>query len=332
MDELMEAALRASTLVNQLMTLGRQQILEPTLVSMTAFLRRLRPSLGRVLPADITLAIEIPTDDLAVCLDETGLERSLLNLVLNARDAMPRGGTIRVSCQTQVVGTGDPQLTPGTYVTIIVSDTGVGMNRETLDRIFDPFFTTKGEKGTGLGLSSVYAFAKETGGSVDVTSEEERGTIFTLRLPEAVGPVDGVPAPPARHVPAATRQDARILVVEDREDVRATMTRALSRSGFEVREASSGDEALTVLAGQRDITLMCIDGVMPGLSTAEAIARAQQLVPGLPVIVCSGHVQEELLRRGIEAGRYAFLPKPFSPQELVARVCQSLEHRPVRKS
>jgi CheY-like chemotaxis protein len=211
-------------------------------------------------------------------------------------------------------------------VSLSVSDTGEGMDRETLDRIFDPFFTTKGDKGgTGLGLATVYAFAKESRGAIDATSRPGMGTTFTLFLPECA-PLRI--APPVT-VPQSTttqsfRAGERVLVVEDRPDVRVSMARILSHHGFAVSETSDGDGALQLLGNEQTFALMCIDGVMPGLETATVIERAKTLAPSMPVLVCSGHVQEELLRRGIVTGRYAFLSKPFTAQQLLASVSQML--------
>ena len=203
------------------------------------------------------------------------------------------------------------------------------MDRETLDRVFDPFFTTKIDKGgTGLGLATVYAFTKESHGAVDATSEPGTGTTITMWLPEARGIHPPTPTPFAAQSAVATvPAGARVLVVEDRADVRASMSRILSHHGFVVIETSDGDGALRRLADDKAFALMCIDGVMPGLETATVIERARELAPSMPVLVCSGHVQEELLRRGIATGRYAFLSKPFSSQQLLASVTQVLGSR-----
>jgi len=220
-------------------------------------------------------------------------------------------------------------LAAGRYVSLSVSDTGEGMDRETLDRIFDPFFTTKGDQGgTGLGLATVYAFAKESRGAIDAASTPGGGTTFTLLLPECAAVQAAAPAPQAPEASGPSLSGgARILVVEDRPDVRASMARILSHHGFDVSETSDGDSALRALSDGKSFALMCIDGVMPGLETATVIERAKALAPSMPVLVCSGHVHEELLRRGIATGRYAFLAKPFTTQQLLASVTQVLGSR-----
>jgi CheY-like chemotaxis protein len=208
-------------------------------------------------------------------------------------------------------------------VVLRVSDTGHGMDAQTLTRIFDPFFTTKSERGgTGLGLATVHAFAKDAGGHVEATSTVGGGTTFTLWLPEqngAVTPADpvGIASAPAQP-PAWPR--VRVLVVEDHTDVRANIVRTLTAHGFHVDQAADGSAALAILASRRDYAVMCIDGVMPGLATADVLARAAELAPGMAVLVCSGYMREELLRRGVEAGRYAFLAKPFTSEQLLASV------------
>ena len=195
------------------------------------------------------------------------------------------------------------------------------MDRETLDRIFDPFFTTKSDKGgTGLGLATVYAFTKESHGAVDATSTPGGGRRSRYGCPNASGVQSAgasglTPQPEPRRSSGVTSAGRRRPA-----DVRASMARILSHHGFEVIETSDGDGALRTLAAGQAFALMCIDGVMPGLETATVIERAKALAPSMPVLVCSGHVQEELLRRGISTGRYAFLSKPFSAQQLLASV------------
>ena len=288
---------------------------------MADFLGRLQGALSRVLPDDVVLVVDLPTEPLATLVDGAGFERAVYNLVLNARDAMPGGGTITVSCQRGIM-TGHPRgLADGGYVVVRVADTGHGMDAQTLERIFDPFFTTKGERGgTGLGLATVYAFAKDAGGHVEVDSAPEHGTTFTLLLPEHVG---GAPA----NVPAAA--DPRPGRAEGPRGVcwsskTATMCAPTSYARWP-RTASTWTKPPTATPRWRcsrggSYAAMCIDGVMPGLRTADVIERAAELAPGMGVLVCSGYVREDLLRRGIHAGRYAFLAKPFTADQLIASV------------
>jgi CheY-like chemotaxis protein len=304
--------------------LGRQHVSTPRPTAIAVMVDRLQTPMQRILADDVLLEIDAPPEDAIAMVDETQLERALLNLVINAGDAMPRGGTVTIAWRIEDVA-GAPYLADGRYVSINISDTGQGMSQETLDRVFDPFFTTKSDKGgTGLGLATVYAFAKESHGAIDATSELGAGTRITIWLPEAPHTHSPSPSPFAAQPATTVPPGARVLVVEDRDDVRASMSRILSHHGFDVTESSDGDGALRQLADDRAFALMCIDGVMPGLQTATVIERARELAPAMPVLVCSGHVQEELLRRGISTGRYAFLSKPFSAQQLLASVTRVL--------
>jgi signal transduction histidine kinase len=324
LNEVLQAASGAAALARRLLTLGRQQISKPRPTSIAALLGRLQTSIRRILADDVELVVNGPADDPSALVDEAELERALLNVSLNAGDAMPRGGTLTISWRAEHVTNGPHGLPDGRYVVLSVADTGEGMDRETLDHIFDPFFTTKGDKGSGLGLATVYAFAKESLGAITATSTPGEGTTFTLLLPEYSGVQPAAPASVPRTASGAVLAGGRLLVVEDRADVRASMARILSHHGFEVTETSDGDSALRLLSEGTTFALMCIDGVMPGLETATVIERARDLSPSMPVLVCSGHVQEELLRRGIATGRYAFLSKPFSTQQLLASVSQVL--------
>jgi signal transduction histidine kinase/CheY-like chemotaxis protein len=319
LDEIVEAAKRAGQLTTQLLTLGRAQIGAREPVDMTAFLGRLQGALRRVLPDDVVLHVDAPTDPITARVDLAGLERAVYNLVLNARDAMPRGGTMTLSCRREA-DAGVEAAADRAYAVLQVSDTGHGMDAQTLERIFDPFFTTKGERGgTGLGLATVQAFAKDAGGHVEVTSALGDGTTFSVWLPEHSGTAAGRDEA-AAPVSVRTPHRARLLVVEDRGDVRSNMVRTLTTHGFDVEEASDGAGALTLLERKGDYTLMCIDGVMPGLGTADVLSQATTLAPSMGILVCSGYLREDLLRRGVEAGRYAFLAKPFTAEQLLASV------------
>jgi CheY-like chemotaxis protein len=291
----------------------------------------LETSIRRILADDVQLLVQPAGAPTIALVDEAELERALLNLVLNAGHAMPRGGTLTLAWRSEDLTGVAGRLDDGRYVVLSVSDTGEGMDRETLDRIFDPFFTTRVDRGgTGLGLATVYAFAKESHGAVEASSALNEGTTITLLLPESAAgerPAAAIPAiEPA--VGATMASGERVLVVEDRPDVRASMARILSHHGFAVSETADGDGALRLLSDGERFALMCIDGVMPGLETATVIERARTLAPDMPVLVCSGHVQEELLRRGVSTGRYAFLSKPFSAQQLLASVAQVLNSPP----
>ena len=331
LNEVLRAAGTAADLSRRLLMLGRHHIAKPRPTAIATMLDRLQAPMQRILADDVRLVLSAP-DEVAIALvDEAQLERALLNLVINAGDAMPRGGTVTIAWRSEEARSA-AHLADGSYIAISVSDTGQGMDRETLDRIFEPFFTTKSDKGgTGLGLATVYAFAKESHGAVEAISAPGTGTTITMRLPEVSGAGPAAQEPAAPELAASSPPNGvRVLVVEDRPDVRASMARILSHHGFVVVESSDGDSALRRLVSDDAFGLMCIDGVMPGLETAVVIERARHLAPSMPVLVCSGHVHEELLRRGISTGRYAFLSKPFSPQQLIASVTQVLGRGAIR--
>jgi|GEM_PF-3897045 len=324
--EIVQAARHTAELTRQLLTLGRRQVAQPQPVRLAALFERLRTSFRRVLPDDIVLDMELPAADLVAHTDPTDLERALFNLVLNARDAMPNGGRLGIRCDGKDVSDGDMGLSPGRYAEISVVDTGEGMSPETIEHVFEPFFTTKAVgTGAGLGLATVYAFAKESGGILRVESTPGAGATFTLLLPESASDATVTTATPTESgdavaVPASHRVGVSVLVVEDNPTVRDNMVKVLRRDGFQVTEAADGDQAVRLIAERLEFSVLCIDGVMPGASTREVIERAERQCSSLKVLLCSGYLQEELLRRGVATGRYAFLPKPFSAQELVAAV------------
>ena len=321
LDLIDDAATSAADLTHQLLTLGRRDVGTRQPLAMGQLLRRLHETFRRVLPADIELLVDQAGDDLGVFVDPAQIERALFNLVLNARDAMPAGGSLSISCRRESITGSSDRVRDGEYIVLRVADTGAGMDAETRDRVFEPFFTTKGaHKGTGLGLAMVHAFVTEAGGAIDVASTSGVGTTFTLALP-VFTEVVRVPVPPAAMPsPAARRHGGDVLVVEDNASVRALMTRVLGANGFVVVEAADGDEAMAVLAQRTDFVLMCIDAVMPGASAAAVIARAASAAPDMRVLVCSGYVSEDLVRRGVAEGQYAFLSKPFSGQQLMAAI------------
>ena len=320
--EIVRAARRTAELTRQLLTLGRRQVSQPQPVQLLSLCERLRTAFRRVLPDDIVLDIQPPAADVVAHVDPGELERALFNLVLNARDAMPRGGSLRIHCGPRLVAAGDPELAAGRYTEIAVMDTGQGIAPEHLEHIFEPFFTTKSVgEGTGLGLATVYAFAKASGGTLRAMSTLGAGATFTMLLPTS--PRAAAATEPTAHAspaPEGAATGTKVFVVEDNPMVRENMVSVLRRDGIEVTEAADGDQAMVMLAGRPEFSVLCIDGVMPGASTRTVIERAESQLPAVRVLLCSGYLQEDLLRRGVAAGRYAFLPKPFSANDLVSAV------------
>lgn len=327
--DILEAARGAAELTRQLLTLGYRQVSKPQIASISTLFARLQSTFRRVLPSDIALVFEASSSDLTVYTDTPQLERALYNLMLNARDAMPNGGTLRVDCHPATAADGIAFNGAWRAIAIRISDSGVGVPAETLERIFEPFFTTKAPGlGTGLGLATVHAFAKESGGTVTVSSSAAGGTTFTLLLPRDAPPDRSTESPSAPLVASLVPRSGRLLVVDDRTDVRTSIVRILSRNGFDVSEAADGDRALSLLSQGKGFDLLCIDGVMPGTATSSVIKQAERLAPETRVLLCSGYLEQELLRRGVAAGRYAFLQKPFSADELVDTVRRLISRPP----
>jgi signal transduction histidine kinase/ActR/RegA family two-component response regulator len=320
------AAQRAAKLTKELLVFAKRDVAHPRALRVDEWLDRLAGSLRGVLPASTMLTIDARSAAV-IQLDETQFERVIMNLTVNARDAIGnRGGKIGIAARTVQ---GKPAGT--CHAIISISDDGDGMDDTTRSRIFEPFFTTKDHgKGTGLGLALVESIVREAGGFVVVASAPGRGSIFEVHMPSQAdgGSPASLPGPSMPAPAAAARRTARLLVVDDRHDVRIAMSRALAHAGFEVETAADGDQALATLERLGGaIDLLCIDAVMPGISTATVIDRACADVPGLKVLLCSGHVEAELLRRGIAAGKYSFLQKPFTSLELIDRVHRELGHQ-----
>jgi CheY-like chemotaxis protein len=261
--------------------------------------------------------------------DPGQLAQVLLNLALNARDAMPLGGRFTIETDMselteryvqQHPGVG---IRPGAYAVLTVSDTGHGMAPETMRHIFEPFFTTKAVgKGTGLGLATVYGIVKQSGGYIWAYSEPGQGTTFKIYLPESHGAPVAAPASPA---PARARGEL-VLLVEDEAPVREMTSRALQRHGYAVIEAVGAHDALKVIErNDSNLHLLITDVVMPGMDGPELARLAIRLQPGLPVLFMSGYTDDEVVRRGLLDAGQPFLQKPFSPEVLVQRVAELLE-------
>jgi PAS domain S-box-containing protein len=331
-DMALKAALRGAELTRQLLVFSRRQPLEPRAFNMNDRVASTTELLRRTLGEAIEVIVS-PGPDLWLALaDPTQFEAALTNLAINARDAMPDGGRIIIETANKTLGkqytAENVDVTPGSYVMLSVSDTGTGMSREVLERVFEPFFTTKSEgKGTGLGLSMVYGFAKQSRGHVKIYSEPGHGTTVRLYLPRA-----DAGATLAVSVPAAEPHDfvptARILVVEDNDDVRAVAVRQLTELGYDVVEAANAKHALEILAKDGSIDLLFTDVIMPGGMTGDALAReARKLRPALKALFTSGFAQAAIQSAGevneIPSG--SMLSKPYRKHELAQRVREALK-------
>jgi len=324
-EEIRRAAERAGSVTRQLLAFSRKQLIEPRLFDVNDTVAAMARLLSRLVGADVTVRTQLGTDLRPVVGDPGQLEQAIVNLALNARDAMPSGG--EVSLVTSLVAVDEEMarrnvpMPPGEYVHLAVSDTGHGMTAETQARIFEPFFTTKpAGKGTGLGLSMVYGTLKQIGGFVFVSSELGRGTTFNLYIP----PAPGARAAASR-APDASSASARatILVAEDEPAVRQIVASTL-RADYDVLLAASGDEALAIadtLSGPPDLLLT--DAVMPGKSGVEVAARLVEKWPALRVMFMSGFTDEDLsLSRSTHP--VGVIQKPFTPRDLRARVREAL--------
>ncbi len=328
-EHIKTAAHRTAAVTAQLLAFSRRQVLNPQVLDLNTVVRRFEPTLRRVMGEDCNVTVR-PSEGLPpVKADPGQLDQVLLNLAINARDAMPRGGaltveTFRAELSADTSGIkGGAIVQPGWYVVLAITDTGHGMDRDTLSHVFEPFFTTKGiGQGTGLGLSTVYGIVKQSEGYIWAYSEPGKGATFKIYLRPATEPLE--PSEPDRAgQPRASGE--LILVVEDEGAVRSIAARALAEAGFRVREAGSGREALELLTVSAErIALVVTDVVMPEITGKDLAERVALLVPGTPVLFTSGYTDGEILRRGLLAPDAAFLQKPFTPHGLIAAVRERL--------
>jgi two-component system, cell cycle sensor histidine kinase and response regulator CckA len=324
-----EAADRGAALTGQLLAFSRRQVVQPVEVDLNRAVRRTESLLRRLLGEQIEIVLSLE-GGLGTCkADPTQMEQVVLNLALNARDAMPEGGTLRVETSNVTVD-GDYASThlglePGPYVMLAVTDTGHGMDPITKAQIFEPFFTTKEEgKGTGLGLATVYGIVKQAGGSIYVYSEPGHGSTFKVYLP-SVTPQAVAAQPAVAGAPTAVG-GAVVLLAEDRPDVRRFTARVLRESGYEVLEAEGGESALALAreyAGP--IQVLLTDAVMPHMSGRVLAEQLRTMRPGIKVVFMSGYTDDAVRERNVVAPGITFLQKPFTPARLTAAIRSVLE-------
>jgi PAS domain S-box-containing protein len=327
----MNGAMRAAELTNQLLAFSRKQDLKVEHVDLNALVLGLRDMLERTLGEAVSVGAELADHLWPVLADRSLLESALLNLTLNARDAMPRGGKISITTSNQFVDgrrlAGHPNAAPGEYVVLDVADTGSGIEPEVLERVFEPFFTTKdvGE-GTGLGLSMTHGFVEQSGGFVAIESQVGHGTSVRLYLPRAPEPADSAAAG-ENSVPKALSIDATVLVVEDNQAVRQIVVGILSGLGCATVEAEDGKSALSRLEERPDIDVLFSDVVLPGdLSGPDIAAEARRKIPGLKVVLTSGYPDGEVEGMSSDDEKPWFIRKPYRKSELaefLMRVVQS---------
>ncbi|HEV2370363.1 MAG TPA: ATP-binding protein, partial [Acidimicrobiales bacterium] len=333
LEAIARAGRRAASLTGQLLAVGRREVGRPTVIDPVAIVHDMEEMIRSVLGGDIRTRFRLDAGGACVLVDRSQLERVILNLVINARDAMTGGGrlTIRIGALDLDIDQVPTMTKPGPYVEIEVADTGEGMDPETAQHCFEPFFTTKDRtKGTGLGLAAVHGMVTSAGGHVTVRSRPGRGTIFTLRLP-AVAPDASLEEEAPRR--AARRGSATILLVEDQEELQRLARRNLEEHGYRVVSASNGPAALE-LAPKVDggIDLIVSDVIMPGMSGPEMVKRLQDADPGLPVLYISGYTGDDKLAQGGLPPDADLLPKPFGPEELRLRVEDALDRAELQRS
>jgi len=320
LGEIVRSAERARDLVRQLLAFARRQTFELRPLDLNATLRGFERMLRRVLREDIALRLELAPGPVVISGDIGQIEQVVMNLVVNAQDAMPAGGTLTLATRDLPQGGAKPQVPPGPLSLLRVGDTGVGMDTATLARIFEPFFTTKEQgKGTGLGLPSAYGIVRQHGGQILVESEPGRGSTFELFFPRLEQALAADEHPASEAGALSVRGTGTILVTEDQEQVRQLMAKVLGRAGYRVLLAENGDAAVHVADAQRDpIDLLVTDIVMPGLNGRDLFGRLQERQPGLKVLFVSGY-SADIAGAGMD-----ILPKPFTPDMLLARVRLSL--------
>jgi two-component system, cell cycle sensor histidine kinase and response regulator CckA len=326
------AAERAAGITRQLLAFGRRQLLRPRVLDLNHLVGGLEPMVRRVLGEDKVFAAELAPDLGRVRADPGQLEQVLLNLTLNARDAMPTGGTFTIRTRNVNVDqpdehlSGGEELPRGRYVLVEVSDTGHGMDGATRARAFEPFFTTKPfGQGTGLGLATVFGIVRQSGGTVRVHSAPGEGTTFDIFLPEVA---ETEPDADKAGAPPAERGSGTVLVVEDEELVREFTCRSLRARGYRCLEAGTGVEALDLVArGNEAIDAVVSDVVMPGMGGSAMAERLAKLRPEVPVLFISAYTGEEVIRRGLLAPGMPFLQKPFTPDVVAERLRELMDGR-----
>ncbi|MEJ2079642.1 MAG: PAS domain S-box protein [Acidobacteriota bacterium] len=327
-NEILRAGFCARDLVRQLLAFSRNQTLEFKPLDINEAVVGFEKLLRRTIPEDIEIEV-LPSPDIPAVLADVGqIEQIIMNLAVNASEAMPNGGMLTIETGQVDLGqageaTAHPDLDPGVYAVLAVRDTGCGMDEETRGHIFEPFFSTKGERGTGLGLSTVYGIVKQHGGSIHVQSRPGQGTTFEILLP-ATERTGCEPTSRAESAPDSNATET-ILLVEDDDQVRRLACVVLQRQGYRVLVAGNSDEALSLLASHDGpVHLLLTDVVMPGLNGRELYAKAIQEYPGLKVLFASGYTDDVIAHRGVLDEGVQFIQKPFSVQGLAAKVREIL--------
>jgi two-component system, cell cycle sensor histidine kinase and response regulator CckA len=322
--EIQSAADRAAAFTRQLLAFSRRQLLQPEVLDLNTVIAGMEMMVRRLVGEDVVLLTKLRSDLPRISADPGQLQQVIMNLAVNSRDAMPKGGSLLI--ETALVELDEhypkqhPSAKPGVHLVLAVTDTGCGMDQATRSRIFEPFFTTKEPgKGTGLGLSTVYGIVKQSGGHIWVYSEIGRGTTFKLYFPPHHG-AERV-REPEPSTPPVLGSGATILLVEDEPPVRSTVRRLLERHGYRVLEAANGHDALSLIATRSsEIRLVVSDMVMPGMGGMELATRLRSIVPQMPVLLMTGYTEEAITRNGDRPRDELIIEKPFSQQTMLEKV------------
>jgi signal transduction histidine kinase/CheY-like chemotaxis protein len=330
LDTARHAAERAAGLTSRLLAFSRKQPLQPTPTELNTLVRNMTDLLHRTLGEQIELESVLSPRLWTIEVDQNQLESAVLNLAVNARDAMPAGGKLTIEIQNTYIDESyaqvDAEVRPGQYVVICVSDTGSGMSKETLSRVFEPFFTTKElGRGTGLGLSMVYGFVKQSGGHVTIYSEEGQGTTVKLYFPRHYAEDEPIGEPDQALAYPMAGDDEVVLVVEDNPDVRSYSVTSLAELGYRVLQASDAEAALAFVSSDQRIDLLFTDVVLPGRTGRMLADEAATIRPGLKVLFTTGYSRNAIVHHGRLDPGVRLLQKPFTFDQLATRVREVLD-------
>ena len=320
-----EAADRAAELTRQLLAFSRKAVVRPRLLDLNAVIRRIDRMLRRLIEAQIEIETDLAAGEILVVADEVQVEQLLMNLIINARDAMPAGGVLTITTRParldeHLPGSRLLRAAPGAYAAVTVTDTGVGMAPETIERVFDPFFTTKGEAGTGLGLATAYGIVEQAKGDLEVRSSVGAGTTFTVYLPLATRPAAD-PHPLAAPLHILSKGDAaRILLVEDEPSVRELVTKILNGAGHSVVTAATADQAIEQLVAEPGIDVLLTDVGLPSRSGVDLAVQVTRRLPDIAVVYMSGYADTPMPRDA------KLVAKPFAAADLLASIDTALQH------
>ena len=325
-NQILSASQKAANLTSSLLAFGRRQPVALKPLRINELIMGTEKLLRRLITEDIALTVELSDEDMTIMADSTQVDQILLNLVTNARDAMPHGGTLSISSEKTALGSKFISThgfgIPGKYALITVTDTGHGMDERTREKVFDPFFTTKDiGKGTGLGLSTVYGIVKQHNGYITVTSKPDKGASFHIYLPETKLEVEQILS---ENIPAR-RGNEVILVAEDNEDVRTFVKEVLGEYGYGVIEAVDGDDALVKFHKHKEISLVVLDTIMPNKNGKEVYDAIKQVRPDIKTLFMSGYASDIVIDKGIVEDDLEFISKPLTPDTFLAKVGEVLD-------